>query len=207
MVERYLCKECMQNEYETQMDNDPDFPVFTIVGGMLGTAATIFSASLVLIPIGLLFGIGADIVRCEVCGSDEDIYQVMTSGVDEYERVYSPLDSEEGGDDDQDYFWNIESESSPKTKYRYDNGEKKFMPIEESSTFRNSESNQSEFDWSISSKSAGNTGPDVADNGSHNSGDSVSSTGNSQTGLNPDMGGLAGSGAGSANMSFSSGGG
>ena len=41
-----ICKECMQKEYETQEDKYAPFPAFTIVGGLIGSAATLMTGLL-----------------------------------------------------------------------------------------------------------------------------------------------------------------
>ncbi len=202
MVER-LCKDCMQKEYETQKDEDSDFPIFTVIGGVIGMAVSFLTGTFVLIPVALLAGVGTDVI-CGRCGSNKDVYQLMNSEEDEYGRLYTKMDAEGGGDDD---FWDMKSETPPKLRYRYNQAEKKLISIKDNDALGKPISSQSDFDWSIIPESVGYNTPEVAGNSSHNSGDSGSNTGNSQTGLNPDMGGLAGSGAGSADMSFSLGGG
>jgi hypothetical protein len=201
-MEKYLCKKCMQNEYETQRDTNSEFPVFTIIGGVLGISLSFLTGMYVLIPLTVIAGIGTDLV-CERCGSNEDVHQVMDSEVDEYGRVYSPLDSKEGGEDD---FWDLESNTSPKIRYRYNDVEKKLVQ-ENSEVLGKPDASQSDFDWSIPPESTSKHGMEAADSGNQNFGASGSGTGNGQAGLNTDMGGLSGSGARSANMSFSSGGG
>jgi hypothetical protein len=202
MIEKHLCKDCISKEYEIQKGNDSDFPVFTIIGGILGAALSFLTGTFVLIPVALIAGAGTDLV-CERCGSNEDVHQLMDSEVDEYGRVYSPLDSKEGGEDD---FMDPESNTSPKIRYRYNDVEKKLVQ-ENSEVLGKPDAGQSDFDWSIPPESSSKHGVEAADSGNQNFGESGNGTGNGQAGLNTDMGSLAGSGSGPANMSFSPGGG
>ena len=128
-MKKYICEECMQKEYETEEVKNSPFPVFSIVGGIVGTAATLLSASLVLIPVGLLAGAGVDLVAsCESCGSEENVYETMSAEEDEEGITYSPL-KPIGGESDSDSFWSTGPESSPETKYRYDEEEAKLVPF------------------------------------------------------------------------------
>jgi hypothetical protein len=162
-MKKYICEECMQKEYETEEDKNSPFPVFSIVGGIAGAATTFLTASLVLIPVGLLAGAGLDLMaRCESCGSEENVYETMSAEEDEEGRTYSPL-KPIGGESDSDSFWNSESESTPEKKYRYDEEEAKLVPFENQSSLVGKNSNRSDFDWSISTEQAEEKSPDVID--------------------------------------------
>ena len=153
----------MQKEYETEEVKNSPFPVFSIVGGIVGTAATLLSASLVLIPVGLLAGAGVDLVAsCESCGSEENVYETMSAEEDEEGITYSPL-KPIGGESDSDSFWSTGPESSPETKYRYDEEEAKLVPFGNQSSLVGKNSNRSDFDWSISQDQAEEKSQDVTD--------------------------------------------
>lgn len=185
-MENYLCKECMQNEYELRRDADAEFPVFTIIGGILGTALSFVAGTFVLIPLTMIAGAGADLV-CEKCGSNRDVHKVMDSQDDEYGKVYSVLDSKQGGEDS---FWDMQLEPLSQTKYRYDQSEKKLVPLPRTDGSLDITNSIDGFDWSITTESTGIHGPETADSGSQNCSGSGFGTGNGPSSSSHGMGSM-----------------
>jgi hypothetical protein len=165
-MKNYLCKDCMHNEYETEADAGSRFPAFTIVGGIFGAALSILTGSFVFVPVGLLAGAGSDVVRCESCGSDEDVHQTMSTEDGEEGRTYSPVDSM-GGMGGNASFWDDGSQSRRgshgNTKYRYDEIEEKLVPVGNRNSYDVDSSGDSGFDWSVqpAPETHSESGPDI----------------------------------------------
>ena len=66
-----LCKNCI-SEIEQGKSKSASFPSCTIVGGIAGGIAALFTGPL-LVPVGVLGGITLDLIRCERCGSTENV--------------------------------------------------------------------------------------------------------------------------------------
>lgn len=159
---KYLCENCMHKEYEIEEAEEAPFPMFSIVGGIFGVATTILTGIILAVPVALIVGMGTDLIRCESCGSDENVYETMSSEEDDEGRTFSPLNPI-GGESDVNSFWEKESESTPKTRYRYNEEEGKLMPVENQSSLLRQESRKSNFDWSIPSESADLKSPDITE--------------------------------------------
>jgi len=209
-MKKFLCKDCMQKEYEIQPDENSLFPFFSVLG-ILGSAFAFLSGNLFLVPIALIAGFGTDVLRCELCCSNENIHQLMRSEEVNQEKIYRPLlDFSEKGDD-PDSFWSTEPEPPLSQKYQFDQAEKKLIPVEENCSQEMSDPVQSELAWSHSPSHAKEKSADVIDNTvSENispglSGDGEG-TGNLQGGINPNTGGSPGEGGGTPGPASSGGG-
>lgn len=162
-MHKYLCEECMHENYVTEENTNSPFPSFSIVGGIFGTVATLVTGALILVPIAIIAGVGADIVaKCESCGSEENVYEAMSTEEDEDGRSYSPLNPI-GGEGETNPYWTPKSEPSPKPKYRYSEEESKLIPTENQSQLLEHNSNKTHFDWSLPSEQSKDKSVDLED--------------------------------------------
>ena len=68
----HLCKNCLHKIHEK--DHGSRFPTFTFFG--LLAAIPAFLINPLLVPIGIGAGVVADAVKCRLCGSTEDLFEV-----------------------------------------------------------------------------------------------------------------------------------
>ena len=82
---KYLCEDCLHKNYEIEEEENSPFPAFSIIGGIFGVATTILTGIVLAVPVALAVGMGTDLIRCESCGSDENVYETMRSEEDDDE--------------------------------------------------------------------------------------------------------------------------
>jgi len=113
---QHLCKDCMER-YGINTSDGPIFPSGTILGVLLGSVASLLTGSLVFIPLSLVAGLTIDVVRCEVCGSDREVHQLVIETEDPQRgRIIRPLP--------------VPPYKGTK-QYMYDDRLEQFLPIED----------------------------------------------------------------------------
>lgn len=179
-MKRYICEDCMK-DYETERNNGVPFPSFTVLGGITGTIAGLATGLVVLVPAGLLAGLAADVLRCEECGSDKNVYEVMIEKDDEWgTKIYRSVHD----------FLN----ENPR-HYRYDELEGRFTLIEDADPFMEtpqfdvlipdlSVDYDVSFDTGDASLQVGPSGPEMGGSGEGGSGEGGSSGGSASGGGN-----------------------
>jgi hypothetical protein len=74
------------------MNKEGGFPSLTVLGGILGAFAGFITGAWVLAPAAALAGLGADTMRCDRCGSDRDVHQVMIETEDHLgQKIYRAI--------------------------------------------------------------------------------------------------------------------
>lgn len=144
------CEDCAHELREVEEEPTGTFPVLTVIGGVLGGAAAAFTGSLVLVPVGTILGLGGDVAVCEVCGSEEDVHEIMEQRNSEDEVRFQPHEPCE--------FRVDEMPGLDTGSYSFDQDRGAFVPMAETGA-DNSGQTFSGFDWSVSpALDVGNTG-------------------------------------------------
>ena len=123
---RYLCDYCMNNN-EVQEVSDSNYPKYTILGSILGAAAGLFMGQLVLIPVSIISGALIDKIKCDLCGSNENVFEVMEQTNDnQYVRI--PINQFEDQNPLDDQIWIDET----KQEFYFNEDEGMLMESQES---------------------------------------------------------------------------
>jgi hypothetical protein len=92
----YICERCKAHISEEKPKAGSPFPLFTVIGGIIGTIGTVLTG-LVLIPVAIVAGVAGDALRhCGLCNreieEDEPAYHMMESfDNDLYGQTFRPL--------------------------------------------------------------------------------------------------------------------
>ena len=80
-----ICGKCGDKLSGEEVGDSGAFPGLTIAGTLAGGAAAALTGTFALIPLGILSGLGADLVVCELCGEPgEEMFEVAgEEGVDD----------------------------------------------------------------------------------------------------------------------------
>jgi hypothetical protein len=80
----YVCEQCKSQIGEQKPQTGRSFPIFSVVGGVIGAFCTAITGMLVLVPASVIVGaVGDTLRRCSVCNREikehEPCYQAMES--------------------------------------------------------------------------------------------------------------------------------
>lgn len=179
-----VCRRCMEDIFDVEEDEHGTFLGLTVAGTIIGGVAAAVTGSLVLVPIGAIAGLGGDIAVCEVCGADEELYEVMEQEAERDDRTrflpHRPPD--------------IEMDDTPEVEtrgYVLDEATNSLVPASEEMAVDSGGAHISGFDWSIGSDS-GLGDAACGEGGSPSAG--ASSPGSGASGGTAGAGGVGGTG-------------
>jgi len=142
-----VCKHCMENLFDVEENLDGTFPGLTVAGAIIGGVAAAVTGSLVLVPLGAVAGLGGDIAVCEVCGTDEDLHEVMEQKAERDDRItffpHKPPDVE------MDDTIDVATQA-----YVFDEATRSLIPASEGIGIDDGGASITGSDWSIGSESA-----------------------------------------------------
>jgi len=204
-----LCKHCIRQRFEVDEKRQGSFPGLTVLGALFGGLAAALTGAFVLVPIGVFGGLLGDAARCQVCGGEEDVHEVMErKSAPEAKPVYYPRDP--------DFLEDKDMEDASSRGYFYDENSGKFVPSPEGMDTPADAVPESGIDWSLGPPLAAEgpvsiaEAPTVGETGTHTSsmgGDGFSIGFGGSDGGGMDGGGGTGSaGSGSAGGGSSGGG-
>lgn len=178
-----VCKHCMEELFEVEENRDGIFPGLTVAGAVIGAVAAAVTGSLVLVPLGAVAGLGGDIVVCEICGTDENLHEVMEQKAEKDDRMtffpHKPPDIEM--DDTTD----VATQA-----YVFDEATRNLIPASEGIGIDDGGASITGSDWSIGSDSA--LGDAAGAEGSSSSTGAPSSSGSAVSGGTPSAGSAGG---------------
>ena len=82
-----VCRDCIEDRLHGQPNETP-FPSYSILAGLIGTLAGVFTGNLLLIPLCLFPGIGVDATRCALCGSQNDVHKIVMEQTDTFDNKF-----------------------------------------------------------------------------------------------------------------------
>jgi len=85
-----LCKDCVRHFFDVEEGQEGSFPRVTMAGGILGGVAAALTGSFGFMPLGAITGLAGDIAVCELCGGDDDLYEVTEDEVNMNEHLPFP---------------------------------------------------------------------------------------------------------------------
>jgi hypothetical protein len=132
----------MRQQFSVQEKPQGSFPGLTILGSVAGAFAAALTGAFVLVPVGLFGGLLGDAARCQVCGTPEDVHELLErKSTPEAKPIYYPRDP--------DFLEDKDLEDVTSQGYSYDESSGKFVLIPEGADQPADIVRESGIDWSI----------------------------------------------------------
>jgi hypothetical protein len=116
---KHVCKNCLE-----KYSKKKNFPSFTLFGGILGTLGSLFFGPIAMIP-SIFAGAAADVIKCRICGSTDDLYEVKETDRWDKPIPRAHLKQFEGRRSLEDDTFDLELENQqpdlPETQFTLDN--------------------------------------------------------------------------------------